>query len=101
MKHLKTFMALAAVLLGFAWMSAETVENYSIDFNTAISTADHAFKVAPGWKHIVGGEEDWWGDMTYVTYTYKANDGVDGSGALGIGSQSGTSSVASMPPRWP
>lgn len=91
MKHLKTFMALVAVLLGFAWMSAETVENYSLDFNTSISTSDHAFKVAPGWKHIVGGEEDWWGDITYVTYTYMANAGVEGTGALGIGAQSGTS----------
>lgn len=91
MKHLNKILATAALLLGFGWASAETVENYTVDFNTAISTTDHAFKVAPGWKHIVGGEEDWWGDITYVTYTYQSTAGVDGTGALGIGSQSGTS----------
>ncbi|MBQ7690362.1 MAG: carboxypeptidase regulatory-like domain-containing protein [Muribaculaceae bacterium] len=91
MKHLNKILASAAVLLGFGWANAETVENYTVDFNTTISTTDHAFKVAPGWKHIVGGAEDWWGDITYVTYTYKADAGVDGSGALYIGAQSGTS----------
>ncbi len=91
MKHFNKILASAAVLLGLGWANAETVENYTVDFNTAISTSDHAFKVAPGWKHIVGGEEDWWGDITYVTYTYQATAGVDGTGALGIGSQSGTS----------
>lgn len=91
MKHLNKILASAALLLGLGWANAETVENYAVDFNTTISTTDHAFKVAPGWKHIVGGEKDWWGDITYVTYTYRATAGVGESGALGIGAQSGTS----------
>ena len=85
MKHLNAFMAVVALLLGFAWMSAETVENYSVDFNTVINTSDHAFKVAPGWKHIVGSSSGW--NTSYVTYTDLEEAGVNGSGALGIGQQ--------------
>ena len=91
MKHLNKFLCLAAVLLGFGWASAETVQNYTVDFNTTISTTDHAFKVAPGWKHIVNGSTGYWGDINYVTYTYKADAGISGSGALNIGKQTGSS----------
>ena len=91
MKHLNKFLAAAALLLGMSWASAETVENYAVDFNTPISTSDHAFKVAPGWKHIVGGSTDYWGDINYVTYTYSSDAGINATGALGIGSQTGTS----------
>ena len=54
---------------------------YTVDFNTAITTSNHDFKVAKGWSHIVGKYNDGWGD-NYMTYSYKAEDGVDGTGAL-------------------
>ena len=46
MKHLNYFMSLVtALLLGSMWASAaEVVPNYSVDFNTAISTTS-GFKV--------------------------------------------------------
>lgn len=30
-----------------------TAANYTVDFNSTIDTSDPAFKVAPGWKHLV------------------------------------------------
>ena len=79
MKHLNYFMSLVtALLLGSMWASAaEVVPNYSVDFNTAISTTS-GFKVDAGWDHKTAGS---------VTYTYSATEGVDGSGALKIGTQ--------------
>ena len=91
MRHLNKFLCLAAILLGISWASAETVTNYTVDFNTTISTTDHAFKVAPGWKHIVNGSTNFWGEINYVTYTYKSDAGISGSGALYCGAQTGTS----------
>ena len=45
MKQLHYFLCLVAVvLLGFKTASAETVTGYTVDFNTTISTSDHAFK---------------------------------------------------------
>lgn len=57
---------------------------YTVDFNTAIDTSDLAFKVAPGWKHLVHT-----GSYTSqkVTYTYLADGGEDGSGGLEAGKQ--------------
>ncbi len=55
---------------------------YKVDFNTAITTSDHAFQVASNWRHIVGTYEDYWGETSYPTYSYSADAGVDGSGAL-------------------
>ena len=86
MKHLNYLLAVALVLLGFSWASAETVTNYTVDFNTPISTTDHAFKVAPGWKHIVGSVSSGW-STNYMTYNYNSASGVDGTGALYCGTQ--------------
>ena len=55
---------------------------YIVDFNTQITTSDHAFQVASNWRHIVGTYEDYWGDTSYPSYSYSADAGVDGSGAL-------------------
>ena len=75
MKIFNKFMALAAAaLLGFGWASAEVVENYTVDFNTAISTTPSDFRVAPGWRHIV--------PQRAGTYTYSSTAGVDDSGTL-------------------
>ncbi len=94
MKRLNYLFGLALILLGFSWASAETVTNYTVDFNTRINTSDHAFKVASGWGHIVYSEEqeDWYGDIetVYTPYTYYTTSGVDGTGALYCGAQIST-----------
>jgi len=74
---------LALFLLGTGAAKAETVTNYTVDFNTAINTSTHDFKVAPGWRHAV----DYSTYSKYVTYTYSADQGVNGSGALIAGTQ--------------
>ena len=76
----------AAVLLSIVGVSigarAATVSPYTVDFNTAIDVADHAFKVASNWKHVVGSYTDNYGDTYYMSYGYKPTQGRDGSGAL-------------------
>ena len=62
--------------------AAAPVSGYTVDFNTAIATSNHDFKVAKGWGHIVGSDNyDGYGPY-YMTYSYKSEDGVDGTGAL-------------------
>ncbi len=50
---------------------------YIVDFETPIATSNHAFAVAPMWKHIVGSYND-----NYVSYSYCETDGINGSGCL-------------------
>ena len=78
---------LAASLWGTGTVRADIVDNYTMDFNTEISTTDHSFKVGSGWGHQVEKYSDYY-DEYYVSYTYAATEGVDGSGALKVGSQS-------------
>ena len=85
MRHLNKFLCLAAILLGISWASAETVTNYSVDFNTTINTSSKDFKVAPGWKHIVS--TSYYG----MSYSYVTDAGVDGTGALKCNEQSSSS----------
>lgn len=88
MKRLYKFlMALAMTMTGGLAAQAETVENYTVDFNSAISTSNHDFRVASNWKHIVDKFEGSYGDVYYMTYTYKSSDGVEGTGALYCGEQ--------------
>lgn len=88
MKRLYKFlMALAMTMTGGLAAQAETVANYTIDFNSAISTSNHDFRVASNWKHIVDKFEGSYGDVCYMTYTYKSSDGVEGTGALYCGEQ--------------
>lgn len=96
MKQLHYFLCLVAVvLLGFKTASAETVTGYTVDFNTTISTSDHAFKVAPGWKHIVKYRSSW--NNTYQVYNYLTTVGVDNTGGLYAGSQpNGTANKDNM-----
>lgn len=86
MKKLNFLLASLALLLGFNLAHAEIVSPYLVDFNTPISTTSHDFKVASGWSHIVeSGYVDY--ETVYVDYSYSATGGVDGTGALQIGSQ--------------
>lgn len=55
---------------------------YIVDFNTAITTSDHAFQVASNWRHIVGSYTDYWNNTSYPSYSYSTTAGVDGGGAL-------------------
>ena len=59
---------------------------YTADFNTAITTSSHDFKVASNWKHIVHRYNDGYFDY-WMSYSYGATTGVNGSGALYAGEQ--------------
>ena len=60
---------------------------YKVDFNTAITTSNHDFAVAKGWSHIVPNSDyDGYGPY-YMSYSYYASMGVDGTGALWAGRQ--------------
>lgn len=76
-----TLLALIGLLFGYGTASADTVTNYSVDFNTSVSTSNHDFKVAPGWAHLA--ESSAYG--SYVQYTYHSAGGVDDSGYLQVG----------------
>ncbi len=80
--------ALLGLFFGAVSAQADNVSPYAFDFNETISTTAHDFKVAPGWGHDVKSyydDEEY--ETCYVSYTYRPSDGVDGSGALKIGSQ--------------
>ena len=85
MKHLNYLLGVALLLLGISWASAETVTNYTVDFNTTIDTSNKNFKVAPGWAHIAS--TSYYG----MSYAYVDNAGVDGTGALKCNDQSSSS----------
>lgn len=70
------------------------VTNYAVDFNTSITTSDHAFQVASNWRHIVGSYEDsWTGNTSYPSYSYSETAGVDGSGALSCSTNQNSNSI--------
>lgn len=77
----KITLSLLVSLLSYGIMSADTVSNYTVDFNDAISTSSHEFKVSAGWAHLA--ESSAYGH--YVNYTYNATGGVDNSGYLQVG----------------
>ena len=88
------YCSLALIAASTLWAGqarADIVQNYTMDFNKSISTTAHDFKVGSGWGHIVEkytvyseyyGSEDY-----YVNYSYCSTDGLNGSGAIKVGSQ--------------
>ena len=74
-------VALGLAALAVLPMQAETKSPYTVDFETAINTSNHSFKVASNWKHIVDSYNDGYSDY-YMNYSYKSSGGVDGSGCL-------------------
>lgn len=76
-----TLLTLMGFLLSYGIASADTVSNYTVDFNKSISTTDHEFKVASGWAHLAEASAY----DKYVTYTYYSTGGVDDSGYLRVG----------------
>lgn len=91
--NFKTFVAALAVAGGSLGAEADTVENYSYDFNTQISTSDHAFRVATGWGHIVDAftyENPYSGTQTkYQSYSYESTGGVTGGFLKAYGEEIG------------
>ena len=86
-KHFRNLLLLVATnLLLPPPMWADTMSPYSVDFDTAISTGSHSFKVATGWGHIpesYSASDGYYGTETYwVKYSYRPSDGVDGSGCI-------------------
>ncbi len=82
------FAFLLSMLFGTGTASADVVANYKMDFNTAISTSAHDFKVGTGWGHVVDSyTDDEYYETYYVTYTYGSATGRDNSGAMFVGNQ--------------
>ena len=61
-------------------------DSYTVDFNKAIATGNHDFRVASNWKHIVHRFNDGYFDY-WMSYSYGSNTGIDGTGALYAGQQ--------------
>ena len=61
-------------------------DSYTVDFNKAIATGNHDFKVASNWKHIVHRYNDGYSDY-WMSYSYGSNTGIDETGALYAGQQ--------------
>ena len=88
MKQLNKFL-LMLLLSGAGTVGAYA--EYSCNFDTAIPTSSHDFKVASNWKHIVDYYDDE-GTPRYMSYSYLEDEGVDGSGALKVYEQKAGSS---------
>lgn len=91
------FFVLLGLLTGTSVMAQEEViENYSVDFETAIETntssrgdTNRDFAVSSGWNHLVGVVNIGYSSTpTYVAYTYNATGGVDNGGCLQAGQTS-------------
>ena len=87
MKKFSTFLMAAALTMGAFTATAadgyKTIAPYDVDFNTSFSTSG-TWSVSKGWSFAKLGSSN-------VTFTYRSNYGVDGSGCLQCGSQSPTS----------
>jgi hypothetical protein len=73
MKKMKLLFMMLMALFAIGSLSAEEVAPYTCDFETAISTSDHDFKVASNWSHIAGYVNDY--GTWYMSYTYYSTGG--------------------------
>ena len=87
MKQARLILIVLMALAGFSTSWAATVSPYTADFNKQITTSNHDFRVASNWKHIVHRYTDEYGYEYYMSYTYGADTGIDGSGSLYAGQQ--------------
>ena len=87
MKQARLILIVLMALAGFSTSWAATVSPYTADFNKQITTSNHDFRVASNWKHIVHRYTDGYGYEYYMSYTYGADTGIDGSGSLYAGQQ--------------
>ena len=66
----------------FTLCSSVFADAYTMNFNTPIATGDYSFAVASNWGHVVGTNNyDGLGPY-YMTYSYTADGGFGGTGAL-------------------
>lgn len=86
MKQFRLLSVIIILLVGWIAARSQTIAPYTVDFNTAINTSSHDFKVSAGWGHLV---DYYTADYSvyYASYTYDATAGVDGTGALLCGDQ--------------
>lgn len=92
MRHFYCSLAIVAASTLWAGQArADIVQDYKMDFDKSISTTAHDFKVGSGWGHIVEKytvySEYYGSDDYYVSYSYSSSDGINGSGAIKVGSQ--------------
>ena len=74
--------------------SEPVAAGYTCDFNTSISTSDHAFQVASNWRHIVDSyESSYSSSVYYPSYSYSETAGVDGTGALSCSTNQNSNSI--------
>lgn len=86
MRKIYTLALLAAGVL--AGGSAAKAEAYTFDFNESFTVNENGHTLPAGWGHLPDGvEDDYSWDQIYPRYTYTATEGVDGSGALKVGTQ--------------
>ena len=84
------FLLFIALLLCSIVSRADVVNDYAVNFDKSISTDDNSFKPAPGWGHIASYGSfgyGWMAEEVYPAYTWTADGGRDGSGALKVGTQ--------------
>ncbi|MBO4819956.1 MAG: carboxypeptidase regulatory-like domain-containing protein [Prevotella sp.] len=82
MKKAKLLLLTLLVVMGYSTAMADNVSPYEADFNSTITTTVHDFAVASNWKHIVGKYTDDWDEDYYMSYSYKSDEGIEGSGTL-------------------
>ncbi len=85
-------MMLGALLTAGSAGAVETAPYNTCDFNKAIDTSNHEFKVASNWSHIAESYEvedyyGWGSDTYWVSYSYKTSGGADNSAYLYVGNQ--------------
>ncbi|WP_288280532.1 carboxypeptidase regulatory-like domain-containing protein [uncultured Prevotella sp.] len=72
-----SLLTLLTMLCNMAFADA-----YTVDFNTAISTSTHDFILGSNWGHVVGTDNyDGYGPY-YMSYSYTADGGFNGTGSL-------------------
>lgn len=88
-KYLSLFFCSLLFILGALPTFATVVSPYKVDFNSPVSTAEHSFKVASNWGHVVSSfSDDSYGSIGYyVDYQWSSDIGRDNTGGLEVGDQ--------------
>ena len=89
-RYFYLFMLLIAFSLCNSVSRADVITNYAVNFDKSIATDDKSFKPAPGWGHIASYGSfgyGWMAEEVYPEYSWSADGGRGGSGALKVGTQ--------------
>lgn len=91
---MKRYFYLFLLLMAFSLCSsvsrADVITDYAVNFDKSIATDDKSFKPAPGWGHIASYGSfgyGWMAEEVYPEYSWTADGGREGSGALKVGTQ--------------